>query len=135
MPRRTDWLSRLNAYIAEAQGRHFEYSRHDCAIFAAEWIAQATGDDLAAPFRGKYSTLAEGMLAVRRAGYTGPFDLLRAHFTTIPISQAQVGDLAMLDTPNGPAIGIVQGPRIYFVSDKGLQTVGLLDASVAFRIP
>lgn len=135
MQRRSDWLARLNAYIAAAHGRAFEYGKHDCALFAGGAIEAMTGEDLAAPFRGAYSTLGHGMKAVMRAGYNGPFDLLRAHLAAIPIAQAQVGDLAMLKTPAGPAIGVVQGARIFYVTDRGLLTVGLLDASIAFKVP
>lgn len=134
MSRLPDWRSRLAAYIERVRRAPFAWSTHDCCMFAAGAVEAVTGADPAAELRGTYGDLAGGMTALGRAGFAGPVDMARALFDRVPPALAQVGDVAVVDTPEGPALGVVQGPSIFVVGPEGLRTVDLLAARLAFRV-
>lgn len=55
MTRRPDWPERLLRFIELRAKRRFKWGRHDCALFAADWVKLATGEDPAAWFRKRYA--------------------------------------------------------------------------------
>lgn len=135
MVRLADWRPRLFEYVERVRRLPLEFGANDCGQFAGGWIEALTGENPAAELRGLYASQATGIALVRaRMGYTGPVDWARALFPIVPIAMAQVGDLAVLKTPQGPALGGVQGERIYAVGVTGLTTVDLLTARSAFRV-
>lgn len=44
----------LARYLRTATGRRFAWGEHDCALFVADWVRQATGHDAAGAHRGAY---------------------------------------------------------------------------------
>lgn len=134
MTRLPDWRQRLLLHVEAARRKPFAYGRHDCATFAAGAVAAMTGVDPAAELRGRYSTLTGGLKAVRRAGYLDAVDMVRAQFEEVSPAMAQVGDIAVVETEEGPALGIVQGPAIFVLRPEGLGVLSLLDAKRAFRV-
>ncbi|WP_437435751.1 DUF6950 family protein [Ketogulonicigenium vulgare] len=54
---------------------------HDCALFAAGWVLERTGQDLGASFRGRYSTERGGLRVVRAAGFADHVAVFRAALT------------------------------------------------------
>lgn len=94
-----------------------------------------TGEDPAAPFRGRYRSTKGGLRVLRRAGYRDHLALAEAHFEEVPPAFARVGDLAAVLGADGPALGVVQGERIYVLRPEGLASVSLLQASRAWRVP
>ena len=135
MQRHDDWLQRLNDFLAVARGRAYAPGQHDCALFAAGAVAAMTGVDLAAEWRGRYRTLRSGQRALRAAGYTDHVEFVAAHFEAIPVALAGVGDLAVIRTDDGAALGVVTGPLVAVLRpDQGLGFVSLLAAERAFRV-
>ena len=132
--RHPDWQARLVAYLHAARLRPFAYGRHDCCLFAADAVAAMTGVDIAAPWRGRYTTLRGGIRVLRRSGHRDHVALAAAHFAEIPPLSAQPGDLAVLATQAGPALGVVQGEAVYVLGPQGLGLVSLLRAHRAFRV-
>ena len=65
----------------------------------------------AAPWRGRYTTLRGGLRLMRRAGHADPIALVAAHFP--PTTTPRPGDLAVIATPEGPGLGVVQGTHVY----------------------
>lgn len=114
--RRADWHQRLCAWLAEAADRPFQPGRHDCAIFAAGAVKAITGKDQARGWRG-YRSLERGQAKLRERGFEDHIALAMSLYpeTTAPIP----GDLAVITTPDGPGLGIVQGPLIYAVAPVG----------------
>jgi hypothetical protein len=125
MRRVEGWRGRLAAYLAASAGRPFEWGRHDCALFAADCIEAMTGEDPAAAFRGRYRSLNGGLKALRKAGHADHVALATALLDEVAPAFAQAGDLAMIATPEGAAMGIVQGHRVYVLRPEGLATVDL----------
>lgn len=64
MTRRPDWPERLLRFVEGRTRRRFAWGRHDCALFAADWVKAATGEDPAAWFRGRYASDAEAAAAL-----------------------------------------------------------------------
>lgn len=135
MTRLPSWRTRLGAYLADASRTPFVEGRHDCALFAAGAVQAMTGVDPAAPFRHRYRTTKGGLRVLRRAGYRDHLALAEAHFEEVPTAFARVGDLAAVPGADGPALGVVQGERIFVLRPEGLGSVSLLQATRAWRVP
>ena len=126
-----DRLSLLIAYAAEASARSFRPGRHDCALFAAGWVKQVTGQDFARGWRSTYRSLRRGQQLLEEAGYTDHVALAAAHLPEIAPAFAQVGDLAVLDDQ---ALGIVAGEMIYCLKPEGLGLVPRGQMRRAFQV-
>lgn len=129
-----DWKLRLIQYLAEAARTPFVPGQHDCALFAAGAVAAMTGADYAVGFRGRYTTLKGGVRLLRAAGFTDHVDLASTHFAGIAPAFAAPGDLAVIDTDGGPAMGVVQGEGVYVLTVDRLGLLPLIAASRAFRV-
>ena len=134
MTRLPDWRTRLGAYIESVRRAPFAYGVLDCALFAAGAVEAMTGEDLAGGARGAYDSFTGGIREIHRRGFIDPVDMARAHFPEIAPSLAQVGDVAVVETAEGRAMGVVQGARIFLMGLEGLVTVDLLAARLAFRV-
>jgi hypothetical protein len=60
------WATRAyHQFLRSRAKTPFAWGTHDCALFAADGIQAITGVDIAADFRGKYSTEAEAMALIQ----------------------------------------------------------------------
>lgn len=113
----------------------FVFGKMDCSLWAADWVRQQTGVDLAADWRGQYSTedeyrrllLAEGNLVrvVARA-------MRRLGAQQIPPADARPGDVGIIITEKGPACA-VRG-QLAWLAKTGDQLSSTQHASFAWRI-
>ena len=125
-----DWRSRLLRYLEEVRTRDLEYGLFDCCLFAAGAVEAMTGTDLAADFRGRYTTALGAKRVLRQAGYETPADAVVARLEEVPLGKAQVGDVAAV----GGALGIYGHGGVYVLREGG--GIGLADhADRAFRVP
>ncbi|CUH67963.1 hypothetical protein TG4357_03310 [Thalassovita gelatinovora] len=129
-----DWNSRLIKYLSTAVETPFQPGIHDCALFFAGAVEAQTGKDHAAPYRGRYTTLRGGLRVLRKDGFGDHIALAAHHLPEIPPSFAQPGDGAVIDTPDGPALGVVQGERIYVLGIDRLHLMPRLNATRAFGV-
>jgi hypothetical protein len=129
-----DRLSLLIAHAADAGARPFRPGRHDCALFAAGWVKQVTGHDLARGWRSTYRSLKRGQRLLQEAGFADHVALAAAHLPEIPPAFAQPGDLAVLEDN---AFGINAGEMIYCLKPQGLGLVprGQMRRAFAVRTP
>ncbi|KPP88746.1 MAG: hypothetical protein HLUCCO07_11985 [Rhodobacteraceae bacterium HLUCCO07] len=130
MKRLADWRPRLRRFLDWSAVRPIEPGWHDCCLFGAGALEAQTGRDLAAPWRGQYSSFAEGYRLLRRAGYTGPVEFISHHLREEHLSAARCGDIAVVPTDDGDAVGVVQGETVYALSQWGL---ALLPMDARFR--
>lgn len=135
MRRLLDWQARLLDYIT----RHFRsklvYGEMDCALFAAGAVEAMTGVDLASEYRGAYGSFRDGRKLLKQRGFDDHIDLVGTLLEPVAPAFAHPGDVVSRETPEGPALGILQGPRAYFLTqDQGLQTVSRLEAVKAWRV-
>jgi hypothetical protein len=131
-----DWRPRLASHVAAGHDRPFAYGRHDCAMFAAGAVEAVTGRN---PLRdlgsAPYSTLRGGLLALARSGYRAPLAYVRARVAAVPVAFARQGDLALGESPEGAALGVVGGATVLVPGTTGgLAAVPLTDATSAFEV-
>jgi hypothetical protein len=142
MPRIKGWRPALFAALDAHRGKPFTWGVHDCAILAADAVLAMTGEDLAAPYRGRYASYTDGRALLAAHGFADQVAIFAAHFAEVPVVRAQVGDLAAV--PAGEigapgddlALGVVTGPVIAVMPLRGpgLASVPLLRAVRAFRV-
>lgn len=132
--RHADWQSRLVRFLAGAARRPFAPGQHDCALFLAGAVLAMTGQDYAAPYRGRYTTPRGGLRILRHDGFADHLALAAHHLAARPVAMAREGDGAVVPTPDGPALGVVQGETIYVPGPGGLSLVPLLAATRAFEV-
>ncbi len=129
------WRPRLVAYLAEVSPASFRLGSQDCALFAAGAVRAMTGYDPAAGFRGAYTDLRSGLKRLRAAGYDNVPGLADALFGRIDPVFAQVGDLACIETPEGPALGVFAGETIACLNERGLAHMPRAAATIAWQVP
>jgi hypothetical protein len=135
MMRYPDWKPRLIAYLETALRKPFKPGTHDCALFAAGAVNAMTGTDLAADWRGRYRTLKGGLKRLQKAGFADHIALAASVLDDIPTSFAGPGDLAVINTPDGRALGVVQGEGIYLLTtDNRMGLRPMAEAIRAFRV-
>lgn len=134
MSRLPNWRHRLASYVSDKARAEFDPGQTDCALFAAGAVEAVTGHDPAQGHRGRYNTIQGGLRRLRKSGTTDHVAMAARLFAEIPVSYAQPGDLAVLASDDGPALGVVQGEKIYVMTRAGLGLVPLLSASRAFRV-
>ena len=132
--RLVDWKPRLVDYLARSVGTPFAYGQFDCFLFTLGAVAVMTGVDLTLDYRGRYTTLRQGVALARKRGLRDHVALVSRHFDEIPASFAQVGDIAVVAGADGPALGLVQGEHIFALLPSGMAVVPLTTAQRAFRV-
>lgn len=133
MARVPDWPQRLAAAVEAARLQPFDWGRHDCALWAADVVLALTGEDHGAAFRGQYRSRGGAAFVIARAGGLAAI-ATRALGAPVPITQAQRGDVCLLDCEFGPALGICIGDRVAFTGPPGLVLVPLLECAQAWHV-
>ncbi|NTT88274.1 DUF6950 family protein [Tabrizicola fusiformis] len=130
-----DWRSRLADYVAATARAPYRPGRHDCILFAAGGRAALTGVDVMADWRGRYTTVQEGLELALQHGCTDPWAHVVSGLEEVPVAYGAVGDIALLDGADGlPAMGIIQGEMIYTVHPRGAALVPLTEARRVWRV-
>jgi hypothetical protein len=120
MKRFEDWPRRLAAAIEAARGRPFCWGEHDCLLFAADVVHAITGLDPAASWRGRYDSRAA---AAHHLSELGGLEAVVTGALGTPLSHptlAQRGDVVMVDTNEGPALGVCNGANAACAGPEGL---------------
>jgi hypothetical protein len=139
--RADDWPRRLHAALeAIPPDEKFAWGKRDCAFFTCDLVAAMTGVDMAAEYRGRYNSQAGAVRVLRQAGGLERIAEKMAHrheLEEVKPAFAQRGDVAMLDTDDGPALGVValDGRNALFSGPQGLRAVPVLSCRRAWRIP
>lgn len=133
--RRLGWERRLAEAIAAARERPFRWGRHDCATFAFDLRrAIAGGHDVAALWRGRYTTARGAVRVMRRLGWSSleaaGRDLLGEHLASVHL--AQRGDLVLANT--GLGFGVCLGARAAGIAPSGLVLVPITACALAWRV-
>ena len=135
MPRVENWERLLAAAIDTARSKPFVWGLHDCPTFAFETrMALTGGEDVAALWRGKYSTHLGGLRVMRRLGWdsleTMGHALLGAPRDTV--LQAQRGDIVLADS--GLGFGVVIGATAVGLAPEGLTFAALRSCRLAWPV-
>jgi hypothetical protein len=129
------WELRLAEAIEDARDRPFRWGRHDCATFAFDLRRDlAGGHDVAALWRGRYTTARGAVRVMRRLGWqsleAAGRDLLGEPLPSVPL--AQRGDLVLAGT--GLGFGVCLGARVAGIAPEGLVLAPLSSCAFAWRI-
>jgi hypothetical protein len=133
--RREDWWERLDACVCGFRTTPFAWGEADCVLFAAACVEAMTGVDLAADVRGTYDDALGAARALKALNVEDVRGLLALHFTEVPASMAQRGDLAIVGMDGQMAAAVVTGPEVIGLGLTGLVVRPLTSASTAFRVP
>lgn len=127
-----DWQSRLRRWLSTVSGHPLIPGQHDCCLFGAGAILAQTGVDIAAGWRGRYTTFAGGRRMLRKAGYADHVALIAAHLPEAHVSQALAGDIAIAPGDGGEMVGVVQGAGVYVLAANG--KLGVIPMAPVLRL-
>lgn len=115
--------TRLDRFIESRRELPFAWGANDCCLFAADWVREVTGLDLAAPLRGTY---ADALTAARIVHCHGGIVSLIAEFgapigiARIDPTRAKRGNLVVRNLGRGDCVGVICGANAAFLSESGL---------------
>lgn len=129
--RRADWPERLAAFVDARRRVAFRWGVNDCALFAADWVLEATGDDPAATWRG-YASEAEAQSIIDAAGGMRGLVSLPERATT---GLAQRGDVVLAEHEGRQLFGVVVGGGRYAAPGlRGIEFRPMSEALIAFEV-
>ena len=136
--RRPDWRARMAAAIDIVKRRPFGWNECDCVSgLAAPLVMAITGVDLFAEHADKYADADSAYRFMQELGFEDLADLVASYLPEHEhISRASTGDIAAIAVPTRfkHALGVVNGERIFVLSETGFGTVDLLSAARAFKV-
>ena len=132
--KRETWKADLRSFLAAQADAPFAYGSADCGAFAGGAIEAMTGENPHAAVAGKYKTMKGALRALKRLGHEDHIAYAAAILDEIDPLYAQLGDIAVVDSPEGPALGVVVGAHIEIRTPEGRGVVPLTDAMRAFRV-
>lgn len=128
--RKEGWPELLHEYIEATVNTAFAWGQHDCCLFVADAVRVMSDVDLAADYRGHYTTSTGARRIIKAVtGGTAVEDVIDHAALQFGLAElrsvlfAQRGDIVLFDSEDGtPALGIVHldGSNALFVSDSGL---------------
>lgn len=135
MNRLPDWQSRLQKIIDDYEAVPFEYGSFDCAIFAGLIVHAQTGDDFHSQFVGKYKTKIGGFRHFKKVtGFRSHIEFIQRKFKEVPAPFAQVGNIGIIKTSEGPAIVIIAGQFCIGLNEAGLVRLPIEEVKKCFRV-
>ena len=135
LPRVDHWERLLASAIDTARAKPFVWGVHDCPTFAFEVRMILTGgEDIAALWRGRYTTALGGARVMRRLGWASLEDMGRILLgePRPAILLAGRGDIVLADT--GLGFGVCTGAQAAGMAPEGLVTVPLTSCRFAWHI-
>ena len=118
----TDKAALLARFIEERRRMPFAWGSNDCCLFAADWVLAATGRDIAADYRGRYSSALPALRFVEAGGGVEAM-IERAGGGRVDAKLARRGDVIARDVGNGKGLGVCIGALAAFVAEDGLRFV------------
>lgn len=113
--RRENWPASLANYVEERSKMPFAWGKNDCCSFACSWIHILVGFDPSAEFI--YNDAKSALNILKREGGVEEIAIAICEQWGWPECapvRAQRGDVVLIDTDNGPALGICVGSRCVF---------------------
>lgn len=117
-----DWPSRFARFLAERYNEPFVWGSNDCALFACDGVQAIIGVDLAQSLRG-YKTKRGAFGSLKRAGFkdlrAAAAALTAVHgFPAVWPGHAQRGDLVLIETERGQALGLIDLSGNIIIADE-----------------
>ena len=134
MGRVVDWPDRLQAHIEEWRHKKFQWGKADCALFCLYAEKAICGSSRFDDFIGQYRSAAGSVKALLKIGGGDLAASVGARLREIKPSEAQRGDVALIDTPLGDALSLVVGDRVAAMGKDGLIFLPLDAAKKAWKV-
>lgn len=138
LTRLPNWRARFDAECDRLRLSPFAWGSHDCGPGLAGNLTMAiTGVDVAADYRGRYTTRTGALRVLRSGGYETVGDLVASMLPEHEHhSMARIGDVVAIPTESafGHALGVVNGERVFVLTENGFGTVDRCEAVRAFRV-
>jgi hypothetical protein len=120
MNRVSNWPSYFDAAVENLRAP-FTWGKNDCCIGACNVLCAITGDDPGADLRDTYDSALSAARILKKMGgveaITESRCLARGWIGIDPLS-ARRGDLVLIDTEQGAAVGICIGSRVLFAGGE-----------------
>lgn len=121
--------------VIEAElAKPYAYGTADCFFFGCR-IADAFDPvrELAKTYAGSYRTLMGAQKALRKRGFNSLAELFAMHLEPCAPSQAQTGDIVILQLADGEHVGVCVSGRFITKTERGRSDHGLNTVKAAFR--
>jgi hypothetical protein len=117
------------------QGLPFVWGKNDCCLFACNSVLAVTGIDPGWKYRDLYTTELGALKALKKHGGGD----IKTAFTQVfgpikPRLNAENGDLVLIDTELGDAVGVVQSCKVWAVSPAGLVSLPISQAKGCWKL-
>lgn len=131
--RHPKWRGRLAAFVALSRRVPFASGVMDCGVFAQGWAEAVTGVRPLGEII--YSDEEDGMAALRSLGFSDHIAAARSVYPEVPFAELEDGDLAIVETPEGPALGGVGRDHVKIPSrPQGLGAIPLVSVDRGGRV-
>lgn len=133
LTRLPDWQSRFAAFASSRRAMPFAWGSNDCSLFAADAVLAITGRDLAADLRGTYDSARGASRILHERGG------MRAIATAalgpeVATGFAAVGDVLLMNTPEGEGLAICNGGHAIGAGPHGALVMPLAAAVAAWKV-
>lgn len=134
MQRLEGWESRLHEAIDLHTEAPFELGVSDCFIMAMDALKAVTGTDPYPEYRGKYTTPQGYYKHLMKRGFNDVTESIDALLPPVAVALAQRGDIAYLDTEDGPCLGVFVGGGCMFKLENGATMLPITAVSGAWHV-
>lgn len=132
--RNDNWQDNLSALIQEKRQEPFNFTNHNCLLWAFDCVKAVNDLDLSLPYRDNFTDEKSAALLLRRTDKvkTSQELLVKKLGELRPISFARPGDIVFVNPKSagielptdfklfGPVPGVCYGQTSYFVGELGL---------------
>jgi hypothetical protein len=134
-----NWRKRFETFIDQVKATPFDWASHECAVaFAGGMVLALTGQDLVAPWRGRFRTREDALLLLRESGFANLGDMVASLLVEHEHpSRMQVGDIVGIptDSPFGYSLGICNGGgTVLVLREDGMGVLDQGEAARAWRV-
>jgi len=127
------WETRFVETIEAHSSQPFVWGASDCWCFSMDVVQALTGADPWAHAR-RYRTRIGAARILKAEGFSSVADAVAATFAPVPVSMAWRGDLAIVDSEDGPVVAVVEGVQLVAKSEAGLIRLPRAMARQTFRV-
>jgi len=123
--------------IRHLQAEHakpYKSSYSDCLMVGLTLACQLGGNNVVSKYRGKYKTLKQSAVVMRRMGFTSLKELLAADFDPIAPAQCRFGDLAVVLNNGLEHVGVCVGENFSVKTQEGAVMYPLSAVTAGYRI-
>jgi hypothetical protein len=120
MARRWDWVSRLHDAVEAARLRPFDYGTENCALFAAQVVDAIVEDShIEEEIRARVNSVESAARFLNAEG--GLEDAVTTRLgQPVAWPRAMRGDVCLMPTQDGPALGVCMGGEVAMMSTAGI---------------